>query len=120
MNEYIYIALYIALTCVFVRELAKYNSFLCINVTDMARMLLLIFSFSKVKISIICVLCQIYTYIMLLLFVVSRFVSLDFLLQFFQDPNLLYSNLIKAQILFLFPIGFIEAGICELYFKMKK
>ena len=100
--------------CLLVRELAQYDSFLKIRISDSVRIALMIFSFKNEAISVFCIISQILAYVMVGLFILSRFVSLDFLLLISDDPNALYQSMLKAHLLILFPVALIEEGICYL------
>lgn len=114
MDRYVYIGSYLFFVCMLAKEVAKYDSFLKVRVPYSARLPLMIFSFERERISIFCVISQVYAYLMIFLFILSRFISLDFLLLISDDPNALYMNLIKFHVVIIFPIAIIEEGICYL------
>lgn len=120
MQEYIFIGFYLLISCILVRRIAAYDSFLGIRISVFARKILLIFSFEKPKISIMAVIYQIYTYIMLALFVCSRFASLDFLQAIFYDPNLMYTYALRIQLFLLLPLAILELGVCYLVNRLKQ
>ena len=114
MNEYIYMGCYLFVVCCGVNTLAGYESFLEIWISDYVRVFLLIFSFRRPRISVLCVISQIFAYFMIGVFIISRFRSLDFLYAISSDPNTFFTNLLKIHLFVFFPIAFMEAGICYL------
>lgn len=114
MDEYIHMGCYLLVVCLFVYRLAQYESFIEIRVPYSVRLFLLILSFKRKRISAMCVVSQIYAYIMIGLFIASRFHSLEFLSIISNDPNTFYDNLLKFHYIVLIPVAIIEAGICYL------
>ena len=114
MKEYLHICIYLLGVCLFARAIAQYDSLLALKIPNHIRTFLLIFSFRKERISVFCVISQIYAYIMMLLFVISRFRSLTFLYMFSVDPNTLYNNLLKFHYIILIPVAIMELGLCAL------
>lgn len=119
LNDYAYMIMYLISVCAFAREIAKYKSFLGVRISIKARYALLIFSRIQPKISVICLISQIYAYTMIFLFILSRFVSFDFLYYVTSDPNTLFTNMLKSHFV-IFPVGILEVGICKLVRRHQK
>lgn len=114
MREYIFIVIYLVVSCILVKEIAKHDSLIGIRVPQSIRKALLILSFDKPSVSVFAVIYQIYTYVMAIIFIWSRFMSLDFLISVFADPNLVYTYALRFQFFVLLPLTLIELGICYL------
>ena len=112
LNEYVHMGAYLLGVCLLVREIARYDSFIKIEVSISARLFLLIFSFERKQISLLCIVSQIYAYTMIGLFIVSRFQSLDFLYAITDDPNTFFNNLLRVHYVLIIPVAIIEEGIC--------
>ena len=122
MFEIIDMSIYFASACAMASTISLYDSSIAIKISLSARKVFLIFSFfqpPKSKISVMAVVFQIYTYIMMSLFIASRFVSLDFLSSFLQNPNRTYTDLLAIQQFVLFPLSMLEIGVFALIKKCK-
>ena len=119
MKEYLHIFIYLLGVCLFVRAIAQYDSLLALRIPNHIRFFLLIFSLRKERISVFCVVSQIYACAMIVLFVVSRFRTLTFLYMFSADPNTLYNNLLKFHYIVLIPVAIMELGLCALVKRFK-
>lgn len=91
-----------------------------IHVSNLMRKFLGILAYRKTEISILCFISQFYAYFLTSIFIISRFVSLDFLKLFFDDPNVVYILAIKAHILVLAPLELIVIGIEALIKKIQR
>ena len=114
LNEYTYMGAYLLGVCLLVREIARYDSLIKIEVSKSTRLCLLIFSFEREQISLLCIVSQIYAYMMITFFAVSRFQSLDFLYAITDDPNMFFNILLRVHYVIIIPIAIIEEAICYL------
>lgn len=65
VDSVLFLVFYLVLTCGSAYRIASYESGWAIRVSDAARVALLIFCFKQAKISVMAVIYQVYTYIML-------------------------------------------------------
>ena len=65
------------------------------KISDKCRYLLLIFSFKEIRISVIAIVAQIYLYIMLVLFILSKVAPPETIAMISNDPN---QSVIEASI----------------------
>ncbi|MEA4920352.1 MAG: hypothetical protein VB078_05500 [Clostridiaceae bacterium] len=119
ISDPVYFLAYFIAMCGGVKYMAENKSYIGVNVSDKCRRLLLIFSFKENKISIISVVSQIYLYIMLALFVISKVIPPEVIAVVSNDINELLSKLAFIHIAVIFPVGMIESSICEWQFKRR-
>lgn len=120
ISDPVYFFAYFIAMCVGVRYMAENKSYIGVKISDKSRCLLLIFSFREIRISFISIISQIYLYIMLLLFIMSKIVSPEMMAVVSNDPNGLLSKLALIHIAVIFPVGMIESSICEWQFKRRR
>lgn len=113
-GDYAHICLYLVLSCLFSYEVAQHESFVGIRITQRMRHIFLIFFSKSEKISLLCIFSQLYAFVMVGVFIVSRFCSLDFLYLISEDPNSLYNSILKFHLLVIIPIEMLEVGLCSL------
>ena len=118
---YLNMTLYLFYATAAINTIAEYESFFGVRVPHTLRMICLIWNREQLeKISILCVMSQIFTYIMVVIFVISRFLnSFDFLSFLSQNPVGLLNKLIKVHNLAFLPGALIEVGICALVKRWK-
>lgn len=118
-NDYVFMCIYSVIVCWCARRIAENDSFIGVRVPAPVRAFLLILSFQRERISILCIISQVYGYIMIILFIVSRFHPLYFLDMLSSDPNALYRKLLIVHVFLLIPFAIIETEICD-YLRRKK
>lgn len=72
MSDPFYFFSYFIAMCISVPHIADNRSYIGVKISDKCRYLLLIFSFKEIRISVIAIVAQIYLYIMLVLFILSK------------------------------------------------
>lgn len=110
-GDYAHMFLYLVISCLFSYEVAQHESFLGIRISQRTRHILLIFFSKSEKISFFCILSQMYAFVMISIFVVSRFCSLEFLYLVSKNPNALYTNMLKFHLIVIIPISMLEVGL---------
>ena len=122
MNVVFFIS-YFILCCAFAKQLARHGSFLAIPTSDSWRHILLILDYSQPRISIMCIISQIYTYFMLILYLTLHFPPLHGLNVFSYNFNELIKYLIKFHYIGIFPFSLIEIAFFSLinkFFNLRK
>lgn len=119
--EYVDMILYFGISFLIVYRMSNCDSLFAISLPQFFKNFLLIRSRGDRKTSVLVVVFQLYTYMMTLIFICSRFIAFDFLYRFFENPNAVYSLYFKIQFLILLPLMFVEVGACALinYFKTR-
>lgn len=101
----IYMCIYLMTVSVFSYEIARHESFVGIRISKKMQHRLLIFGSKLEKISIICIISQVYAFIMIGIFVVSRFI---YPLKFLYSH---YNNMFDFHLWVIIPIGMLEVGL---------
>lgn len=110
-DSILFVTVYLFWTCASAHRIASYESAWAVRVPDKVRVGLLIFSFRWPKISVLAVICQIFTYIMLSFFLVSRFGWMqDWLIKSVHSINQIYTGAFLFQVA-LIVIALVEEGI---------
>lgn len=112
MDSVLFVAFYLVLTCGSAYRIASYKSAWEVRVSDTARLALLIFYFKREKISIMAVIYQVCTYIMLGFYLISR---LGWVQSFLKEkvPNIdqIYTLAFGIQVVGIFLVALAEEGI---------
>ena len=109
---------YFIAMCINARFWARNRSYVSVKVSDHIRYILLIISFEQIRISVFCVISQLYLYAMVLLFVVSKIISLETIVSI--GTGTLISWLTLFHIIVLVVMGSIESHICEWRYKRRR
>ena len=120
MSDPFYFFSYFIAMCISVRYIADNRSYIGVKISDKCRYLLLIFSFKEIRISVIAIVAQIYLYIMLVLFILSKVAPPETISMISNDPNSLLSKLVLIHIAVIQPVGMLESSICEWQFKRRR
>lgn len=108
----LFVVFYLVLACGSAYRIAAYKSAWAIRVSDTVRVALLIFNFKQAKISVMAIIYQIYTYIMLGFYLISR---LDCVQSFLKEnvPNIdvIYTWAFYVQVFGIFLVALAEEGI---------
>ena len=112
MEDYINFFLYFITMCAGNSLLANRDSFISVHIRDHVRLIFGIFAFRWPRISVMTIISQTYALVMLLLFLLSKFISFKFLYAIVADPNELYKILITINLAMLIPTS-IEVELCE-------
>lgn len=120
-DSMLFVIFYLVLTCGSAYRIASYESGLAVKVPDQIRVWLLIFSFKWPKISILAVVYQIYTYVMLSFFLISRVSWMQtYLKEKIPNINLIYTRAFWVQTVGLFLIALAEEGVYYLLVVRKR
>lgn len=112
VDSVLFIAFYLVLTCGSAYRIASYESAWAIRISDAARVALLIFYFKRAKISIMAVIYQVYTYVMLSFYLVSRFDwAQSFLKEKIPDIDRIYTWAFVVQVVGIFLVALAEEGV---------
>lgn len=120
MSDPFYFFSYFIAMCISVPHIADNRSYIGVKISDKCRYLLLIFSFKEIRISVIAIVAQIYLYIMLVLFILSKVAPPETIAMISNDPNSLLSKLVLIHIAVIQPVGMLESSICEWQFKRRR
>ncbi len=105
------VVVYLAFTCSTAYCIASYESAWAVRVPDEVRIGLLIFYFRRSKISVMAVISQIFTYILLSCYLVSRFGwAQDWLIKYLPNADQIYTGAFLFQVA-LIVIAWVEEGI---------
>ena len=119
-DDLVFMVSYWLFALIWVNTVDRITDLCPIHVSNFSRKLLGIFAHRNTEISILCVISQFYAYFLTAIFIVSRFVSLDFLKLLFDDPNAAYINAVKAHIFVLVPLEMLAMGIYALIEKIRR
>ena len=115
-----FVVVYLTWTCMAAYRIASYESAWAVRVPDKVRIGLLIFYFRRSKISVMAVISQIFTYILLSFFLISRFGwAQDWLKTYLPNVGQLYGGALLFQDA-LFVIAWVEEGIYWLWRRHNK
>lgn len=111
-DSVLFVVSYPVWTCASAYRIASYESGIAVRVSDKARAALLIFSFKWPKISVMAVIYQIFTCVLLGFYLVSR---LDWAQSFLEEnvPNInqVYTWALLVQVVGIFLVALAEEGI---------
>lgn len=111
-DSVLFVVSYLVWTCASAYRIASYESGIAVRISDELRAALLIFSFKLPKISVMAVIYQAFTYIMLGFYLVSR---LDWAQSFLKEkvPNInqIYTWVLLVQVVGIFLVALAEEGI---------
>lgn len=112
VDSVLFVVAYLVWTCASAYRIASYESGIAVRISDKLRAALLIFSFKWPKISVMAVIYQIFTYVMLGFYLVSR---LDWAQSFLKEnvPNInqIYTWALLVQVVGVFLLALLEEGI---------
>ncbi len=97
-----------------VNQTAQNESLISVSVPHIIKRALLIFTGPIPKVGILTLIIQIYNFVLMLVFIWSRLQSLDFLYAIFDDPNNAYRYALLLPVFILFPLAWLEIGICRI------
>lgn len=110
-TDYADMFLYLVASCLFSYEIAQHESFVGVRISKRIQHILLIFFSKYEKVSLLCILSQLYAFFMMGIFIASRFCSLEFLYLISDDPNALYNSMLKFHLIVIIPIAMVEVGL---------
>ena len=95
---------YFVFCCATAKAVAQYGSFLAVPVSDSWRHLLLILDYKRRKISVMCIISQIYAYFMLIFYVAANVCVLLDLNLFIasENANILFNHLLEFHFYVIF------------------
>lgn len=112
VDSVLFVVCYLVWTCGLAYRIASYKSAWEIRVPDPVRVALLIFYFKREEISVMAIIFQIYTYIMLGFYLVSRLDCVQFfLIENIPDIDVIYTWALAIQSFGIFPVALAEEGI---------
>lgn len=115
VDSVLFVVFYLVLTCGSAYRIASYESAWAIRVSDAVRAALLIFNFKRPRISIMAVIYQICTYIMLGFYLASRLNWVQsFLRKRIPDIDQIYTWAFVVQVVGIFLVALLEEGIYHL------
>ncbi len=104
------VVVYLVFTCSAAYRIASYESAWAVRVPDKARKGLLIFNSRRPEISVLAVVSQIFTYILLSCFLISRFWAQDWLKTYLPNANKISAGAVWFQVA-LIVVALVEEGI---------
>ena len=111
---YYYMFLYFVYATVSMNTLAKLDTRIGARIPDPVRAIFLIFQYTNSRISILCIISQIFAYAMVAIFIISQFHPPYFLYMYTSDPNEFFSGIIRIHSIIVIPVALLEGYICEL------
>ena len=97
MHGLMIIIWYFVFCCATAKAVSQYGSFLAVPVSDSWRHILLILDYRRRKISVICVISQVYAYFMLIFYIAANasvFLDLNLFIAS-ENANILFNRLLK-------------------------